>query len=231
MTYFNSAEPILRWKQEDLDIQDLQGLWRINWQIGRLTLIQRFYTRIDLVFVFWGWIVAAMFAIAQFCPISWQIQAGFWTIVSLLGTAAMAYLSWFWVTVEKLRWLVYSWSVLIGIGLVLTDASIFYGWAAVLIRLCPLWLMLTAIGYFLMALGMRSRTFAIAALLHVSATVLLPSFSAWQFLFTGATISATLLLLAELQWDMRPPIDSDVLTPQQREFNRQQQQRRQLSGC
>ena len=41
-------------------------------------------------------------------------------------------------------------------------------------------------------------------------------------------MAMSLLIVAELQWDMRSPIDSDVLTPEQKLFNQQQYQLRQL---
>jgi hypothetical protein len=39
-----------------------------------------------------------------------------------------------------------------------------------------------------------------------------------------------LLLLSELQWDMRSPIDNTMLSEEQKQFNRIQQQMRQLTA-
>lgn len=228
MTFFNPNEPLLRWKQEHLDIQDLEGLWRINWKIGSRSLFYRFYTRIDQIFVIWGLVTAAIFATAQFFPISWSIQAIFWSGLTLFGTLSMTGLAWFWVTVERLRWVVYWWALLMVGGAIATDMSILYGWGQILIRLCPLWLGLTALGYIGTGVGLRSRTFLIAGTLHLVGIAMLPYFAAWQFLTTGIVMAGTLLLLAEVQWDMRPPVESDVLTPEQRAFNREQNRLRQL---
>jgi len=53
---------------------------------------------------------------------------------------------------------------------------------------------------------------AIAALLaatffHLSGILILPYTGCWSFLFTGAVMVFSLLVLAELQWDMRHPIN------------------------
>ncbi|HAJ63681.1 MAG TPA: hypothetical protein DCP31_34325, partial [Cyanobacteria bacterium UBA8543] len=89
MSFFNPSEPIIRSKQESLDFQDRQGLLRIHLELGNKTLISAFYTRIDQVFILWGFISAIIFVSAQFVPISWVIQAGFWSVLTLFGTVAM----------------------------------------------------------------------------------------------------------------------------------------------
>ena len=109
----NFSEPLLRHKQAALDIQDLQGLWwSINWQLGKRTLFSGFYTRIDQVLIIWALITAGIFATAQFLPISWYTQAVVWSALTLVGTVGMVVLTWFWASVERLRWIIYCWVIL-----------------------------------------------------------------------------------------------------------------------
>lgn len=216
------SQPILRFKQKDLDVQDLCGLFKIDGRIGEKTLFYRFYTRIDQVFLLWGIITGVIFMTAHFFPISWHFQAIIWSILTLVGSVIMAFLAHFWVTVERLRWIVYLWIGLMIIGLAITDFGIFGGIGIILMNLCPLWLGITAMGYIVMGIGMSSQTFMISGLIHLVAIQLLSYFPQWQFLLTGLIMAGCLFLLAELQWDMRPPIESQVLTVEEREFNRQQ---------
>ncbi len=51
----------------------------------------------------------------------------------------------------------------------------------------------------------------------------------WQFLTTGAAIAISLMFLAEVQSDMRSPIEYSLLTVEQQQFNQQQQQLRQMA--
>jgi hypothetical protein len=229
MTFLHSAQSLLQTKQEALDFQDLQGLWRISWQIGGKTLFCGFYTRIDQVFILWGLITATIFITAQFLTVSWSQQAIFWSVLTLMGTVAMVVLTHFWVRVERLVWVLYKWVILMLGGVIITDLSIVLGWGEVLIRLCPLWLGLSAFGYIGTGIGLRSRALIKAGLVHGLGIAILPYVGAWQFLATGLVMACSLLLLAELQWDMRRPIDYAVLTPQQKQFNQQQHQKRQLS--
>lgn len=229
MSFFNCAEPILRSKQEELDFQDRQGLLCFNIKIGDKTLISAFYTRIDQVFILWGLITAQIFITAQFAPISWVIQAGLWTVLSLIGMVGMIVLTHFWVKVERLMWLLYCWAILMLIGVALTDFGIFFGCGQLLMRLCPIWLGLIGLGYFCTGIGMRSRAFSIASLIHFLGIVFLPFVGGWQFLTTGLVMTINLLVFAGVQWDMRPPIDYNLLTPEQRRFNEEQFQLRQAS--
>ncbi|MDY6899626.1 MAG: hypothetical protein SWZ49_16340 [Cyanobacteriota bacterium] len=229
MTFLTLSQPFLRDKQEDLDYQDLKGIWRISGKIGNIRVISGFYTRIDQVFIVWGLICAGIFMTAQFFPISWTTQAILWTTLTAIGSATMIAFTWFWVTVERLRWLIYAWVVLMLGGVVLTDLGIFLGWGQVLMRLCPLWLGLSSIGYLITAWAVKSRTFVITAAIHLMGIALLPYCGGSQFLITGLVMGISLLLLAELQWEMRPPINYDVLTPEQKEFNKQQYLLRQLT--
>lgn len=222
MTFLTLSQPLLRDKQKDLDYQDLQGIWRISGKVGNIRLISGFYTRIDQVFIVWGFICPAIFTTAQFFPISWATQAILWTMLTVAGTAIMTAFTWLWVSVERLRWLIYTWAILMLTGITLTDLGIFLGWGQVLMRLCPLWLGLSAVGYIITAWAVKSRTFVITAAIHLLGILLLPYCGGKQFLTTGLVMGISLLLLAEMQWEMRPPINYDVLTAQQKEFNEQQ---------
>lgn len=223
MPLFNSTEPIIRRKQHALDFQDRQGLLTLKLQISNKTLFNSIYTRIDQVFVFWGLITAVIFFTAQFSPIDWITQATFWTVLTAIGTISMTVLTHFWVKVERLRWVLYAWIVLMLGGMAITDFGIYYGSGTILMHLCHLWLGLSAVGYFCTGWGLRSRAFIMAGLFHILGILILPLCIGWQFLATGLIMTANLLIFAETQWDMRPPIDNySILTEEQKEFNRQQ---------
>ena len=228
MSSFNFSSPLLRDKQTALDVQDLQGILNIEWKIWNKKLFSSSYTRIDQVFIIWGLVAAIIFTTAQFMPISWTTQAICWSALSLIATAIMVAFTWFWVSVERLRWVVCCWVLLVLTGVTITDLGIFLGWGEILMRLCPLWLGLSAIGYFYTGLGLRSRTLILNSLVHIGAIALLPYIISWQFLATGLVMGFSLLILAQLQWDMRSPIEYKLLTLEQREFNRQQQQLRSI---
>lgn len=223
MVLFNSTAPIIRRKQEALDFQDRQGLLQLKLQIRNKTLFSSLYTRIDQVFVLWGLIAALIFFTAQFAPIDWITQAVFWSILTGVGTIGMTVLTHFWVKVERLRWVLYAWIILMLGGAILTDLGIFLGWGQILMHLCHLWLGLCGIGYICTGIGLRSRAFIVSGIVHFVGIAFLPYFIGWQFLATGMIMAANLLVFAETQWDMRPPIDNyDLLTEEQKEFNRQQ---------
>ena len=232
MVLFNSGKPIIRRKQEALDFQDRQGLLQLKLQIRNKTLFSSLYTRIDQVFVLWGLLVALIFFTAQFAPIDWITQAVFWSVLTGIGTVGMTVLTHFWVKVERVRWVLYAWVVLMLGGVIVTDLSIFLGWGQVLMHLCHLWLGLSAIGYLCTGWGLRSRAFFWAGIFHLLGIFALPYFIGWQFLATGLIMTANLLIFAETQWDMRPPANNyGLLTEEQQEFNREQYLIRQTECC
>ncbi len=228
MTIFHSTEPIVRVKQQHLDVQDIKGLLTVNWKIGNYTLFSGLYTRIDQVFLLWGWISLMIFITAQFFPISWIDQAYWWSGLTLLATLGMIVLTYCWVRIEHMTWLVYCWALLMFIGVGLTNLAIFGGWSQILSNLCPLWLLVCALGYLATGIGLQSRSFTLAGLLHFLAIPLLSYVSGLQFLATGMIVAGTLLFFAEVQWDMRPPIESKFLTPEQLVFNREQNRKRHM---
>jgi hypothetical protein len=225
MTAFSTTEPILRRKQHALDVQDLEGLLRVNLKIKDLELFSGFYTRIDQVFILWGSITAIIFSTAQFLTLNWTDQAMLWSLLTLIGAWGTCHLAWYWVTVERLRWVVYTWVGLMISGVLLTDWGIFGGGWAMLPHLCQLWLGLSGIGYLVTAWGLRSRAFLASGLLHLGAIALLPYLLAWQFLFVGTITAGSLFLMAEVQWDMHTTNDR-LLTTAQKQFNQRQCQLR-----
>lgn len=226
MFLFNNNEPILRWKQAALDVQDLCGVLTLDCKIGSKTLLKQHFTRIDQVFLVWGVISGCIFLTAQFLPISWVTQAVVGSVLTLAGVVAMTRLAWFWVQVERLRWLVYLWSGLMLLGVVATVWGIFHSVAFILMNLCALWLLLCTVGYLVMGLGMESRSFLAAALVHAAAAVTLSP--AWQFLTTAVVMAGSLFLFACVQWDMRLPVEPDRLSAEEVAFNQAQQALRQL---
>lgn len=230
MPLFNQKQPIIRRKQTALDFQDRQGLWQFKIAIRDKTLFSSFYTRIDQVFVIWGLIAALIFLTAQFAPIDWITQAIVWSVLTIIGTVAMTILTHFWVRVERLRWVLYFWAILMLGGVIITDLGIFLGWGQILMNLCPLWLGLSAVGYFGTGWGLQSRAFIVAGLVHLLGILILPYFMGWQFLVTGIIMAANLLMFAETQWDMRPPTKNyGLLSEKQKKFNQQQYLIRQSS--
>jgi hypothetical protein len=229
MIAINSPKPIVRVKQAALDVQDLEGLLRIHWKVNNLTLYSGFYTRIDQVFLLWGLIAAIIFFTAQFVSINWGTQTLIWSGLTLIGILGTIRLSWHWVSVEQLRWVVYCWVALMLGGLVLTNTIVLGNvWPFLLMYLCPLWLGLSGVGYLCTAWGLRSRSFLLGGALHLLAIAFLPYLLQVQYLTTGIITSGVLFLLAELQWDMQSTSNYERLTVEERQFNQQQRQLRQL---
>lgn len=198
---FNSELPLFRRKRSAFEIEDLPGLWRIHWQWGKRTVFSTFYTRIDQACIVWGVISALIFVSAQFLPVDWQTQAILWSSLTLIGTAVMLRLSHHWRGVDALGEVIKAWVVLMLLGLVVTDLSVFLSWGSLMGQLCALWLMINAIGYIYSGLKLRSRAFAMLGLIHLASVTLLPYWAEWQFLMTGLLSGGSSLLLAELQWD------------------------------
>jgi hypothetical protein len=228
MTAFSTTEPILRRKQHALDVQDLEGLLHINLKIKNLELFSGFYTRIDQVFLLWGCITTVIFMTAQFLTLNWTNQAIIWSVLTLIGSWGTCHLAWYWVSVERLRWVVYAWVGLMLGGVLLTNWGIFGGGWFVLPHLCRLWLGLSAIGYLITAWGVRSRALLLSGLLHLGSIVLLAYLPAWQYLMTGFITAGSLFLLAEVQWDMHSTTEDRLLTIAQKQFNQRQSELRQM---
>ncbi|MEG3933621.1 MULTISPECIES: hypothetical protein [unclassified Microcoleus] len=207
MTFFNYSVPPLRRKQINIELQDLEGLWQVQFPLGKDRFYSQFYTCLDRTCLLWSLLLIAMFGTAQFFSVSWMLQAGLWSALSLVGTAAMVSMTYSWVTIERLIWVLYGWVILMLLGLLLTDLAIFLSWGKVLANLCPLWLGMSGIGYLGTGFAVRSRALLAASLFHLLGILILPYTGGWLFLFTGAIMVFSLLVLAELQWDMRQPMN------------------------
>jgi hypothetical protein len=199
--FFNTELPLLRRKYSAFEVDDLPGIWRIHWQWGEKTLISTFYTRIDQACLLWGIISVIIFLTAQFAVIDWGMQAVIWSALTSVGTISTARLAQYLRSVAPIAQLIDVWTWLMMIGIVLTNAGIFFSWAQVLTQLCPLWLGLSAIGYFWSGWNLRSRAFGLVGLLHLVGIAILPWVGAWQYLVTGSLMGLSAILLAEFQWD------------------------------
>lgn len=230
MTIGFSNEPLLRSKQQSLDIQDLSGAWHFRYRILGQTF-SSIYTRVDQIFGLWGLMALIIFTSAQVWHVSWQQLAMAWSGLTVIGALGMVSMVRFWAQVEQLMWLVYSWAALMLAGIAITDWGVFGYVGPVLLNLCPLWLGLCAVGYGLTGWGIRSRTFLGLTLVHVVATFIVTQLGPWQYAATGLIIGGSLLLLTQLQWDMRPPISYAVLSEEQQLFNRQQRLLRETEGA
>ncbi|MEG4812922.1 hypothetical protein [Microcoleus sp. K5-D4] len=207
MTFFNYSVPPLRRKQLNIEVQELEGLWQVQFPLGKDRFYSQFYTCLDRTCLLWSLLLIPIFGTAQFFSVSWMLQAGLWSALSLVGTAAMVSMTYSWVKIERLIWVLYGWVILMLLGLLLTDLAIFLSWGKVLANLCPLWLGMSGIGYLGTGFAVRSRALLAASLFHLLGILIVPFTSSWSFLFTGTVMVFSLLVLAELQWDMGQPVN------------------------
>lgn len=201
MNFFNPDIPVISKKKSALEIAPAPGLLRIHWQIGEFTIHSSFYTKHDQACLLWSLLSGSIFVIAQFLPVSWITQAIFASGVTLVGIAGMIYLTWYLTAERRLAIVLFAWAGLMLLGAIVTDLSILLSWLPVLTHICAFWLSLSTIGYLITAIGMRSRAFFLAALLHLVAIGILPYVASWQPLTTGIVIGCSVYLIAELQWD------------------------------
>jgi hypothetical protein len=160
MTFFNYSVPPLGRQQLNMDVQELEGLWQVQFPLGKDRFYSKFYTGLERACLLWSLLLIPMFGTAQFFPVSWMLQAGLWSLLCLVGTAAMVSMTYSWVKIEGLTWVLCGWVILMLLGLMLTDLGIFLGWEKVLANLCPLWLGMSGIGYFGAGFAVRSRAFS-----------------------------------------------------------------------
>jgi hypothetical protein len=226
MPFLEFASPVLRTKQEERGIHDQHGLINLNLTIAGIPLISSSYTRLDQTCLLWAVTCFLIFFMGQWSPVNWLSQSICWSVLTLLVTSAMIALTHYWAKVEQLRWALYTWVGLILLGLGLGDLAMVLGWWPILIHLCSFWLGMCAIGYFVTGAGLGSRAFLCIGVLHTMAIPIVMVYSQWQCLLTGMVLGGTLFLLAQWQWDMRPPQESPYLTEAEMAFNRQQYQRR-----
>ena len=205
MPFFKSTQPVLQRKQLSSDTQQLLSMKCLRIKSAETFFLSGIYTCIDQAMLVWGVVAAIIFFGAQFLPISWVDQAFFWSIMTIIAIVVMTVLTYSWAVWEKVSGLLYSWIFLMILGVILTDGAIAFSWVNILTHLCELWLGLSAIGYLLSGLMVRSRAFFLATIIHGGMIFLLPLFSGWQFAVTGLVMMSNLLLFSEVQWDMLLP--------------------------
>src|SRR4028118_1616166 len=126
MTFFNYSVPLLRRKQLNIEVQDLEGLWQVQFPLGKDRFYSKFYTCLDRACLLWSLLLIPLFGTAQFFPVSWMLQAGLWSVLRLVGTASMVSMTYSWVKRERLTLVLYGWVILMLLGLLLTDWGIFF---------------------------------------------------------------------------------------------------------
>ena len=205
MHFFKPKQPILQRKKLLLSSEELSLVrcWRIK-TLEKFNLCG-VYTCVDQAMLIWGVVSGIIFISAQFLPLSWIDQAVFWSIITFIGVMLMNLLTYSWTVSERISWLLYSWNLLMVLGIVITDYAIASNWGFMLAHLCDLWLIVSAIGYGLTGWMIRSKAFFLGAIIHTGTAFILPWFSGWQFAITGLVMMSNLLIFSEGQWDRLLP--------------------------
>lgn len=166
------------------------------------------FTPIDQAFLVWGALIFVIFSLGQFSTLSWATQAILDAALTGGGIAITSGLTWEIARSAKLYWVIFLWAGLMSTGTVATVYGIFYGSVLILSNLCLLWLGLCAVGYGAMAIGMQSRCFTVACLVHGGAIACLNDISGWQFFSSGLVMASTLFFFSVVPWD-RQTSDND----------------------
>jgi hypothetical protein len=227
MTYFELNEPLLPPHPETVGMQDLNGLLKAhlkqarkqtgnqaNRKPGRQIAQQLAeairssfsavsFSELDQAFIAWGFIALAIFSLAQFSQLSWTTQSLLDAALTTIGIALTAKLTWRLACSERLRWVVGLWSVLMAGGTMVTLYGIFCSVGVILANLCLLWLGLCSAGYLAMGIGLRSRCFSAASVVHAIAILALGIHPGSQFFTSGLVMSLTLFFFSVVPWDMR----------------------------
>ncbi len=227
MTYFELNEPLLPPNPETVGMQDLSGLLKahlkqarkqarkqasqtLGSQIAqkiekavRSTVSAVSFSELDQAFIAWGFIALAIFSLAQFSHMSWTSQSLVDAALTGIGIALTAKLTWRLACSERLRWVVGLWSALMAGGTIATVYGIFYGVGIILANLCLLWLGICAVGYLAMGIGLRSRCFTAASVVHAIAILAIELHPSSQFLTSGLVMALTLFFFSVVPWDMR----------------------------
>ena len=196
-----SLMSIFQLKQTLVDPVDLHGVIKIQLGQPDHPLISTYLTRLDQALVAWGVLTAIIFLTAHFYLLDWYTQAIVWSGLSCLAIAISGKLTWFWVTTRNQRWILYGWSSLILMGLVLTDYGIFVSWGMVLRHLCALWLGISALGYVITGVGIQAPALILIGAAHIGTIPLLTLLPVPQFLLTGAVMTLSLFSLAAFHWE------------------------------
>jgi hypothetical protein len=223
MTYFELNEPLLPPHPETVGMQDLNGLIKAHLkqakkQTNQQTIGQIAHqlaevirspfsavslSQLDQAFIAWGFIALAIFSLAQFSQMSWTTQSLLDAALTGIGIALTAKLTWRLACSERLRWVVGLWSVLMAGGTLATVYGIFYSIGIILANLCPLWLGLCSAGYLAMGIGLRSRCFSAASVVHAIAILEIAIHPGSQFFTSGLVMALTLFFFSVVPWDMR----------------------------
>ncbi|MDX2212842.1 MAG: hypothetical protein SFY66_06085, partial [Oculatellaceae cyanobacterium bins.114] len=121
--------------------------------------------------------------------------------LTVVGVLIMVNLTLYLAIEKQFAQVLGYWVLLMVVGISITDLSVFLGWGHVLVFICPLWLTLNGVGYFLTGIELRSRMFFLLSGCQIIAILFLPLAGIWQPLTTGIVISICAFLVAELQWD------------------------------
>ncbi|MEL6603053.1 MAG: hypothetical protein AAFP20_07490 [Cyanobacteria bacterium J06614_10] len=203
MTSFDLRDVPPSQNTESLGMQDLGGLVRAHLRNRVAAISDICFTEIDQAFVIWGLLSLGIFSLAQFSLLSWATQSVVDAALTGFGIVSTAGVTWQLASQERLRWVIFLWAVLMALGMVVTAYGIFGSVGFILINLCRFWLGLCALGYGVMAVGMRSHSFTAASLVHAFAMAILHHQPAWQFLTTGLVMAFTLFFFSVVPWDMQ----------------------------
>jgi hypothetical protein len=72
MTFFNYSVPPLRRQPLNMDVQKLEGLWQVQFPLGKDRFYPKFYTGFDRACLLWSLLLIPMFGTAHFFPVSWK---------------------------------------------------------------------------------------------------------------------------------------------------------------
>jgi hypothetical protein len=203
LSFLTAQTPVFSRKPPLPNPEELPGLLRLHWEISGRVILDTYYTRLDQSLALWGTLTAVIFLTAQLSHLAWIVQALAWSTLTLMAIAMTFWLAWPWATVKQFRWVIYLWSLLMLSGICLTDYGIFRGSGIILSNLCPGWLSLCALGYWLTGVGIHALALIGIGFVHLGAIPLLALFPGGQFSVTGSVMAGSLWVLAVWQWRHR----------------------------
>ena len=203
MTSFDFRDTLEAFRDESVGMPNIGGLLETHLRQRIQNWSGFCFSFIDQAFLIWGGVTLVIFLTGQFSSVSWMIQAAFDAALTGAGIASTSGLVWSLIDDERLNWVIFLWAGLMTAGMVVTAYGIYGCISIIMVSLCPLWMGLCALGYGVMAVGMRSHAFTAACLVHTSAIALLYHQPSWQYLTTGLVISLTLFFFSVVPWDMQ----------------------------
>ena len=195
--------PIFCWKRALPGLEERAGLMTISWRSSGGRVFKTYFTRLDQALLLWGGVTSIIFLTAQFSSLDWLTQAFYDSLLTIAATAMTVCMTWQWASVKRVRWILGIWSIVMMSAIGLSDYSIVVGNGLILQHLCTGWLSACALGYFITAIGLRSRAMMLVGFVHLGAVAACGSFLPWQFLLTGSVLTCSLWMLGILQWDHR----------------------------